>query len=256
MLNFLYAEIWRTLRRPAEKILLLLTVLLPVAFNLYVLSENQWMAQDVRITVGEAMGVAAILMPFAGNFFLMAVVDLAFADENRLGTMKNSLSAGISRPVYYFGKIISGTILAFFHLILAWVSFFLSGFLLLPVNWPELSDMIQQIRLYLAAVIPLWLGVLGVLYLLYFSFRKGLLAAAAAAIGSFFIVPVLFSLQFPIVDVVASLHIVEWLALVTVTEPLEMSAGPLIGRCWMIGLGYLVICVTVGWILFSRREIK
>ncbi len=256
MLNFLYAEIWRTLHRPAEKVLLCLVILLPAAFNLYAFSENQWVAEEMRITVDEAIGLAVILMPFAGIFFLMAVVDLAFADENRLCTMKNSICTGISRPVYYFGKIISGMILAFFHLTMAWASFFLSGFLLLPVNWTELQETIRGVGLYLLAVIPLWLGVLGILYLLYFSFQKGLLAAVAVAIGSIFILPVFISLNFPMAQWLANLQIVEWLAMVSVTELAEFGTGQMIFRCWLIGAGYWLICITVGWVLFSRRDIK
>lgn len=256
MLNFLWAEIWRTLHRPAGKVLLFLVILLPIALNLFAFSDNQWVAEDVRITVGEAMGIAVILMPFAGIFFLMAIVDLAFADENRLCTMKNSICTGISRPVYYFGKVISGMILAFFHLALSWISFFLSGFLLLPVDWLELQKNVQDIALYLLAVIPLWLGVLGILYLLYFSFQKGLLAAVAVAVGSVFILPAFLALNVPIAQWITNLQLVEWLALVSVTELAEIGKGPLIFRCWLIGAGYWLICITVGWILFSRRDIR
>lgn len=256
MLNFLYAEIWRTFHRPAEKILLLLVILLPTAFNLYALWNNQWILTGQKITISEAMGIAIILMPFAGIFFLMAIVDLAFADENRLCTMKNSLASGMSRASYYFGKIISGMVLAFFHLAVAWAAFFLSGFLLLPVNWTEFQETIPGIGLYLLAVIPLWLGVLGILYLLYFSFQKGLLAAVAVAVGSVFILPVFVSINFPITQWLSNLQIVEWLAVVTITELAEIGTGPLIFRCWMIGLGYWSVCIVSGWILFSRREIK
>ena len=97
MLNYLKAELWRYFRRPAGKALLALSLALPGALVLYVWGGNRWIDSENPITLADTWAMAAILMPFAGVLFLMAIIDAAFADENRLGTMKNSVAAGFSR---------------------------------------------------------------------------------------------------------------------------------------------------------------
>lgn len=127
MLNYLKAELWRYFRRSAGKALLILSFVLPAALVLYVWGGNRWIDSENPITLADTWAIAAILMPFAGVLFLMAIVDAAFADENRLGTMKNSVAAGFSRWIVYSGKILSGILLSVLHLACAWGPFWPLG---------------------------------------------------------------------------------------------------------------------------------
>ena len=87
MLNYLKAELWRYFRRPAGKALLILSFVLPAALVLYVWGGNRWIDSENPITLADTWAIAAIRMPFAGIPCHMAIVDAAFADGNRLGTM-------------------------------------------------------------------------------------------------------------------------------------------------------------------------
>lgn len=97
MLNFIYAELWRYFHRPAGKALLILAAGLPVLLSLYIFIGLHWVQMGDIFT--QTVGVVAVLMPFAGIFFLVGIVDVSFADELRRATLKNNLAAGVSRPV-------------------------------------------------------------------------------------------------------------------------------------------------------------
>ena len=260
MLNFLRAEFWRYFRRPAGKALMILSLGLPAALNVYVWLCNIWLEADSTIpyTLADSLGIGIVLMPYAGIFLLMAIVDVAFADEKRLSTVKNSLSAGIPRGVLYSGKIISGLLLAFFHLGAAWASALGTGVLLLPLpEEADLSEIFRTLGNLFAEVIPLWLGALGVLYLLYFCFRNGLAAALAVAVGSFFLSVVLLSLNFPFAEFLAKMQFFTLLMEVLLDTGVssELSAGVLV-RFWLAGGGYFAGSVLLGWIFFRRHDLS
>ena len=153
MLNFIYAELWRHFHRPAGKALLILAAGLPVLLSLYIFIGLHWVQMGDIFT--QTVGVVAVLMPFAGIFFLVGIVDVSFADELRRATLKNHLAAGVSRPVIYGGKILSGLLLAILHLVLALAAFSLSAAPLLSLDILEIFD---SMGLLLLEVLPLWLG--------------------------------------------------------------------------------------------------
>ena len=261
MLNYLKAELWRYFRRPAGKALLILSFVLPAALVLYVWGGNRWIDSENPITLAETWAIASILMPFAGILFLMAIVDAAFADENRLGTMKNSVAAGFSRWIVYSGKILSGILLSVLHLACAWGSFLLAGMLLLPFGIP-LRALLLRLGLLLLEIIPLWLGVLGILYLVYFSFRNGLVAAIAAAAGSFLIMVALLSLNVYAAEVLAQLQLIIYFFSVVLENSLLTDFSDLqvdrlfLAKCWLVGGGYFLACAAAGWLLFRGRDIS
>ena len=252
MLNYLKAELWRYFRRPAGKALLALSLALPGALVLYVWGGNRWIDSENPITLADTWAMAAILMPFAGILFLMAIIDAAFA---------NSVAAGFSRCTVYFGKVFSGVLLSALHLACAWGSFLAAGMLLLPLGIPPRA-LLLRLGLLLLEVIPLWLGVLGILYLVYFSFRNGLVAAIAAAAGSFLIMVALLSLNVYAAEVLTQLQLLLYFFSVVLENSLLTDLADLqvdrlfLAKCWLVGGGYFLACIATGWLFFRRRDIS
>lgn len=262
MLNYMHAELWRFFRRPAGKALLAVVIALPALMNLYVWLCNQWLSPENRSGLYDSLGVASILMPFAGVLLLMVLADTAFADERRLGTLKNAVSAGFPRPMLYFGKLLSGLLLAFAHLAAAWLSFAVSGLLLLPYGGEySVFELAKGAGLLILQVIPLWLGVFGILHLLYFTFRNGLMAMLAAALGSFVISTALLSLNDPAAEMLSQCQLLTYLYSVVLEDTLSAYLGemrvnaPFLAQCWLAGGGYFLSCTVLGFVLFRRRDI-
>ena len=260
MLNFIYAELWRVLRRPLGKISLILMAVLPVLLNLICFAENLTIS-SISVTVTQpggysytttdTAGIAGMLMPFAGVLFLMAIVDLSFSDETRLGTMKNNICAGIPRSTVYFGKVLSGGILGILHFFTGWLCYWLSV-PLLPDGQEALSALFEALLWRSAALFPLWLGMLALLYFLYFTFSHGLTAVVILGTASIFAVPILYALQLPFAQFVEEIHLAVWFSRLT-TE--SMSAISL-WECWVVGVSYTVVFLFAGWMLFRRKECR
>lgn len=249
MLNYLYAELWRYFHRRAGKILFFSLITLPILLNLYLYIGSRWVVLE-NIYM-ESIGILAVIMPFAGIIFVLALVDVSFADELRLRTMKNNICAGFSRGVVYWSKIISGVVLSFLHLGVALTMFLISALLLFPASIGEWREVLEQFGLLLAEIIPLWLGVVALLYLLYFNFRSGLQAAVAVGLGTLFVLPLLQSLNFSPTQILTHINLAEWFALVMISPISETLAQ----KCWLVGGGYFGVCTFAGWYLFRRRDI-
>lgn len=122
--------------------------------------------------------------------------------------------------------------------------------------------LLLRLGLLLLEVIPLWLGVLGILYLVYFSFRNGLVAAIAAAAGSFLIMVALLSLNVYAAEVLAQLQLIIYFFSVVLENSLLTDFSDLqvdrlfLARCWLVGGGYFLACAAAGWLLFRGRDIS
>ena len=260
MLNFIYAELWRILRRPLGKFLLILIAVLPVLLNLICFGENLTL-NSISITVTDpggfsyttpdTAGIAGILMPFTGVFFLMAVVDLSFSDEARLGTMKNNICAGIPRSIVYFGKVLSGGIFGLLLYVTGMLFFWLST-PLLPDGKEAISALLEELFWRSAALFPLWLGMLALLYFLYFTFSNGLIAVVLLSVTSIFAVPILYALRLPAAELAEELHLVIWFSRLTIESINSIS----LLDCWAIGTGYTFVFLFAGWMLFRQKECK
>lgn len=263
MLNAIHAELWRFFRRPAGRALLAVVTALPALMNLYVWTCNRWISPETPFGLYETLGMASILMPFAGILLLMVLADTAFGDERRLETFKNAVSAGVPRFTLYFGKLLSGLLLAFLHLAAAWGAFAVSGLLLLPPYGGEYTvrELAAGAGLLLAQAVPLWMGVFGILHLLYFSFRNGLLAVLAVALASPFLSPVLFSLQLPAAEALSRMQLLYYFYSIVLEDTFsaylreEKQIYELLAQCWLAGGGHFLLCTLLGWAVFRRRDI-
>lgn len=253
MLNYMRAELWRFFRRPAGKGLFLTAALFPVLLNLYVLFFNLWDRPEERYNLSVSLEMALVLMPFAGVLLLSMLAQTAFADEIRLRTLKNSLSSGGSRGIVYGGKLLSGLLLAALCLGTALTAFLASGLLILPErDWPAFWEAARGFLAVLCCCIPLWLGMLGVFSLLNFSLSNG--TAGAAALLSFFAVPVLFSFQGPAAETIRKFYLPALFFEILPDGSYEETER-LMGQCWLTGCGYFAAAAALGWALFRRRDI-
>ena len=200
---------------------------------------------------------------------LTIVVDAVFSDEYKYGTLKNTISFGISRAEIYFGKLIVEIILMLSTIALVLVVYTASGLLFSQIGAHGAIEW-QAVRLFLektALSLPLWLGMLGILNLLVFSFRSNTLFGFSAMIVFSFPGPVLGLMR----GVVPELGTLYKLTLARQFEQLTGGAGFLLGGpgpaarpvepeiipwCILVGLAWFVLSSIAGCLLFRRREIK
>lgn len=123
MLNYISSELYKTFRRKYTKIALVVIALLCIAGNALVRLTFS-MAGTLNSAYPFYLGIMLMPMCFA---LLTIVVDAVFSDEYKYGTLKNTISFGISRAEIYFGKLIVEIILMLVTIALVLVVYTASG---------------------------------------------------------------------------------------------------------------------------------
>lgn len=200
---------------------------------------------------------------------LTIVVDAVFSDEYKYGTLKNTISFGISRAEIYFGKLIVEIILMLVTIALVLVVYTASGLFFSQIGAHGEIEW-QAVRLFLektALSLPLWLGMLGMLNLLAFAFRSNTLFGFGAMLLFSFPGPVLGLMR----GVVPELSTFYKLTITRQFEQLTGGAGFMLGGpgpaarpvrpelipwCLLVGLAWFIGSSIAGYLLFRRREIK
>lgn len=101
MLNYLRSEWYRTVRRKYLYFSVGVVVLLAAAY-FALIRFNQ-----IAFGFEQMLPFLALLVPSTGFYAILLVNDAAFSDEHKHGTMKNTISYGVSRPAVYFGKLLN-----------------------------------------------------------------------------------------------------------------------------------------------------
>ena len=180
MLNYISSELYKTFRRKYTKIALVVIALLCIAGNALVRLTFS-MAGTLNSAYPFYLGIMLMPMCFA---LLTIVVDAVFSDEYKYGTLKNTISFGISRAEIYFGKLIVEIILMLVTIALVLVVYTASGLFFSQIGAHGEIEW-QAVRLFLektALSLPLWLGMLGMLNLLAFAFRSNTLFGFGATV--------------------------------------------------------------------------
>ena len=144
MLNYIGSELYKTFRRKYTKIALAVIALLCIAGNALVRMVFS-MAGTLDSAYPFYLGIMLMPMCFA---LLTIVVDAVFSDEYKYGTLKNTISFGISRAEIYFGKLIVEIILMLSTIALVLVVYTASGLLFSQIGAHGAIEW-QAVRLFL-----------------------------------------------------------------------------------------------------------
>lgn len=265
MLNIIHADVYRLLRGKAIYITLIVLaafVALNVASGMTTIGLNRSLTEELyqstnETIMTEGLKTAETIVSNSDSliFFLMPLFIGVCATMFTHGTVKNKLSAGVSRVTLYFSKLLLSAVLCLL-LILAYVLFgmitavVLRGFGGLP-PWEATSDMVKS----LAAQLVILLAFSSVGVFLSFSTRRA--AAVNGAYIAFILVPSI------IVNILSSFSN-------TITEYLKYDlygclmsfiyidrlSSPDILRGILVGAVYILASTLAGIAIFRKCEIK
>lgn len=158
MLNYLKAELYKTLHRTYTHITLLISILIAVLLNVlfFVLLGTGGIATPQEAANLSLCVVPPMLMPMV--YITLIMVDIVFSEEYKYRTFKNTLSYGFTRTQVYLGKLIGVLITAVSIYSIMLLFYFISNFVLfgLPAN----ADLILILLNRIIAAVPLFIGAL------------------------------------------------------------------------------------------------
>lgn len=251
MLNYIWAELYKVRYRKGVWILFALLLLLELL---------------ALPSLGGANG-AAFLETFSithpvGLFLVLPLSALFCSGIGKDGGVKNELAFGLPRTRIYLGKLISSLIVAFlllgavmlFYLIvgLLWVGQGGQGF-----AW---ADLIGS-WIYLALDLPVWIGALSLMHMLFFL-MVGSGAAAIVYIGYLAVGEGTLLILFGASSRLFSVWVGERISTLLLLYPFRVALdglppdGRFLLHSWLVGMGWLAATTALGLWNFSRRECR
>ena len=260
MLNYIRAELYKLLRRKytyiALGVFLLLEGLLVAGFAFH-------NAHSTPTPFGGAVPII-VELGVVGFCVCLLTGDIVFAGQYKNSTLKNEVSFGLSRTQIYLGKFIAQTLLSMLYLV-AMMAFYLGACaIFLPleseaVAFYSVPEALTIVGYFLAAGVPLWIGAQAAVCMCQFLLQSETTA-------SFLYVGIILMLE-SILQVVGALSggtVWDILSKICAYLPNPMLGaarsvvGDLayLGRAWLVGAFWVVMCTAIGLYGFHKKEIK
>ena len=248
MLNYISAELYKVRRRKSTWALLALLLGLESLYILLFAHGECYELLNAFVTT-LTLGLPMALLLSA----------LVCSDMGRSGTLKNELSAGLPRSRIYLGKLLSALIVALIALALVVGLCLAAGGLLFRHSDPAQDRAALAVVGYcLAAALPLWVGGLALAQMLFF-----LVPSPGAAESLYFVWFVFldwmaslitWNAQGPLAQAAAALQslLLSW----TFGQLEGVLTRELLAHSWLVGLGWLAVTSSVGFLVFRRRELR
>lgn len=255
MLNYIRAELWKVFRRKYFYVVTGL-LLVGVVYSCF----------GVWVPAGETLteNLVELLLPtlsVVGLIMVLAVEDMVFHDQHKLGTLKNEVGYGVPRIRIYLGKEFAAAVVG-----IVCAGLVLGTYLLLASVLPgaargeELGWELSTAGFQILCALPLWLGALGLAHLLYMLIPSGIGAAIAylAALGCVWWATIIIMLNTHRASTLFA--VAEAIRLLTLMGPFELllamtGVGRYLLFCWAVGMGWFWGCTAVGILIFRRRNI-
>ena len=260
MVDYMRAELYKVTRRTyfygSTGILLLLVALLVLLWA--------WMngQEDGAVFLTSEIAFTMITaMLSMGYYWGVLTADMVFSEQYKFNTLKNEVSFGLSRRRVYLGKLAVEAVVALGVCLAVFLWYGLLCFLLLPGSgtW---GTALYEVGFCLLAALPLWLGSLAFIHMLFFWMKSTTTATLIA------VLVLMLGGQF--LSLLAGLVSLRWewagemlllLRNLLLTSPLDQISDKVgdwtaVGRAWAVGLGWIAATTAAGLAIFRTKEIS
>lgn len=265
MLNYMGAELYKLLRR---KYLYIFTAVILAGEALLVSGAIFNVSHGATITFYDG-GINAVLFLSLGLYLLVIVSDLVFSDQYKHNTLKNEVSFGIPRTRIFLGKLFVEILLGI-ALMIVFLGFYLGLCYLTLYKSPaeEVKALFQEVGYCVLVALPQWIGMLCVCHTAYSLLRSAM--GAGVAFVALLLVPENASWLFGLmldkpwllqlqslmpVKLIDTARTVYGVKLIDNVRTILFDWG-YVGRSWGMGAFWAVLSLTVGLIIFRKKEIS
>lgn len=259
MLNYIRAEIYKLLHRPYTYITLAVMLALEALYASMFAFHN---AHSLATPFGGAV-VTLVEMGAIGFCVCLLTGDIVFAGQYKNSTLKNEVSFGLSRTRIYLGKLIAQTLLSIVYLAVMMGFFIGLCAVVLPMEpsagFYSAADAMAIVGYFLAAGLPLWIGAQAAACMCLFLIH-GEMAASFLHVGLIFVAPSIVEvagllLEGGIGELLLKVHAYFPNNMLYNAKAVVGDMGYL-GKVWLVGAFWVVVCTAVGLYGFHKKEIK
>ncbi|WP_315121113.1 ABC transporter permease [uncultured Clostridium sp.] len=167
MLNYIKAELYRNFNRAYFWVYTGFMAIFPLIINIFIKTTK--FASNMNLTVLFEFANAIII---AAIYFVLPMVDIATAEEEKNLTLKNVAAFGVSRNKLIMSKVIVATILSIIASVIILTVFFGSGTILFGVGQSFTLNIALDFMRRLSAATILWIGAISVCTFLAFVIKN------------------------------------------------------------------------------------
>ena len=259
MLNYIRAEAYKLLHRPYTYIALGVMLVLEALYASMFAFHN---AHSYSTPFGGAVTMIVDL-GVIGFCTCLLTGDIVFAGQYKNSTLKNEVSFGLSRTQIYLGKLLAQTLLSIVYLVVM-MGFFLGlCAVCLPME-PEAgfysaADAMTIVGYFLAVGLPLWIGGQAVVCMCMFLVN-GEMAASFLYVGIVFVLEAFIDLAGLLIQGPAGNALLKAVPYfpVRMLNGAKSVVGDVsyLGKAWLVGAFWVIVCTAAGLYGFNRKEIK
>lgn len=256
MLNYIKAELYRTFNRKYfyffTGILAALALSLNILLKFFGTKDSMTLINALSLPVMDYM----LLLPVG---LLVIIIDMIYAEEYKNGTLKNVISFGMSRNKFIFAKFITIIILAFVTYFFVLLVFFGSSAVIFGIgssNGIKPSTYFDIIATRYCIAVILWIAVIAV-GLLISTFANSYNAFIYSYIGIFVVLPMTINLLSRIVD--KNIAKINYCLITSYINSVGTYNGNNQGdilRDAVVGLIYIVVCLSLSVVWYSKKDVK
>lgn len=259
MLNYIRAEAYKLLHRPYTYIALGVLLALEALYASMFAFHNS----HSLVTPFGAAVVTLVEMGTIGFCICLLTGDIVFAGQYKNSTLKNEVSFGLSRTRIYLGKLLAQTLLSVLYLVVMMGFFIAASAVTLPHSMSiYFNDAFSLVIIgyYLACGIPLWIGAQAALCMCLFLINSDMVASFSYIFLVFMLDSTIQLAGMLMGSTPAARFLLD--AYYYFPNPIlgaaKGSVGSLafLGRSWLVGAFWLVVCTAIGLYGFHRKEIK
>ena len=259
MLNYIRAEAYKLLHRPYTYIALGVMLVLEALYASMFAFHN---AHSMATPFGGAV-VTIVEMGVIGFCTCLLTGDIVFAGQYKNSTLKNEVSFGLSRTQIYLGKLLAQTLLSIVYLVVM-MGFFLGlCAVCLPMEseagFYSAADAMTIVGYFLAVGLPLWIGGQAVVCMCMFLVN-GEMAASFLYVGIVFVLEAFIDLAGLLIQGPAGNALLKAVPYfpVRMLNGAKSVVGDVsyLGKAWLVGAFWVIVCTAAGLYGFNRKEIK
>lgn len=259
MLNYIKSEFYRNINTKGNYIFLFgciaFVIFINVALGMFANSQINFPYGNTKFSFSSfytSMGFIMIMcLPF---------VSIAYGQEFKYNTLKNSVSYGISRSQIYFGKFLAEVVIAIINVVLISVVYIISGYIMLENSGViYLYDLIHS----LIACTPLLFVSVIAAHCLYFV-TESETSVTVLWMTIMIVIPRILSMlgkKIEVINKISGYMPFNIMANYTYDEQskrliMDWSNQEGFIKCFVVGIIGTIIFYTLGLVLFKKRDIK
>lgn len=194
-----------------------------------------------------------VMLLSVGMYATILTEDVVFSDQYKCNTMKNEVSYGLSRDRIFLGKLMVSALVSLLAAVVM-VGFYVGGcWILFPHG--EMDGTVWGLIGYcLAGALPLWLGVQALVNTCYFLVSSSTLAAFLV-VGIVGVIPSMLQ-AFGHLFHPVFFDIRQFMPAIMLDQLKSMAfQWDYVGLCWLVGLVWMAVSITIGLLYFRKKEI-